>query len=65
KILANAKASRDKLIADAVKQGEADSEPILTNGNKEVDNIKNMLQEKKDKAIKLVVERIVKIHGNS
>ncbi|MGL5354912.1 MAG: ATPase, partial [Clostridium sp.] len=30
KILTVAKASRDKLIAEAIKQGEADSEPILT-----------------------------------
>ncbi|MBU3108371.1 ATPase [Clostridium gasigenes] len=65
KILEVAKASKDKLIDDAIKQGENDAEPILIKGNKEVDDINNMSQEKKDMAIKLVVERIVKIHGNS
>ena len=45
--------------------GKKEAEPILAKGRKESEDILNVSEEKKLNAVKLVVERIVKVHGNS
>lgn len=64
-ILEKAKAKKMKLMQDAQTEGDKEAEPILTKGEKEVQDIRNVSGAKKDNAINLVVERIVRIHGNS
>ena len=45
--------------------GNKEAEPILAKGRKEAEDILNVSEDKKINAVKLVVERIVKVHGNS
>lgn len=45
--------------------GDKEAEPILAQGRKEAEDISNVSEDKKLNAVKLVVERIVKVHGNS
>ena len=53
------------LLNAALEEGNSNAEPILKIGEKEIEAIRNMSQDLKDNAINIVVERIVKIHGNS
>lgn len=64
-IIEDAKQQAQKLLQKAVEEGNSEAEPILQVGLTEIDSIKNMSQEIKERAINIVVERIVKIHGNS
>ena len=51
-----------------IKEAEKKAEKIISEANqdaKEIEAIHNMSQDLKDNAINIVVERIVKIHGNS
>lgn len=64
-VLAKAKEKTNKLINDAVNIGNKEAEPILAKGKKDAEDILNISDDKKNNAVKLVVERIVKIHGNS
>lgn len=50
---------------EAISAGNKEAEPILAKGKSEASDIENISEEKKNNAVKLVVERIVKIHGNS
>ena len=54
-----------EIMNDAVEKGNNEASPILEKGKEDVDAISNMSQKIKDNAINIVVERIVKIHGNS
>lgn len=65
KILSEANTKRTQIIAKAEEEGNTEAKPILKKGDSEVSSIKNISNEKKDNAINLIVERIVKIHGNS
>lgn len=64
-IVSGAKTKANSLLKSALEEGNSNAEPILKVGDKEVKNIHNMSQDLKDNAINIVVERIVKIHGNS
>lgn len=59
------KTKANDLLNAALEEGNNKAKPILEMGEKEIEAIKNMSQEIKDNAINIVVERIVKIHGNS
>jgi V/A-type H+/Na+-transporting ATPase subunit G/H len=65
KILNEANLNKSKIISEAEETGKLESEPILRKGEEEVLSIKGISDEKKNNAINLIVERIVKIHGNS
>jgi V/A-type H+/Na+-transporting ATPase subunit G/H len=65
KILNDANSKRNEIIRKAEDEGNAKAEPILVKGREEISQIKNIPKEKKNNAINLIVERIVKIHGNS
>ena len=60
-----ARAKADKLIQEAIEAGNVEAKPILENGEKEKESIRNLSPTLKENAINIVVERIVKIHGNS
>ena len=64
-IINNAKIKANDLLNAALEEVNSNSEPILKMGEKDIEAIRNMSQEVKDNAINIVVERIVKIHGNS
>lgn len=64
-IISNAKAKANDLLHAALEEGNSKAKPILEVGEKDIEAIRNMSQEVKDNAINIVVERIVKIHGNS
>ena len=53
------------ILSAALEEGNSNAEPLLKSGAKEIEAIHNMSQDLKDNAINIVVERIVKIHGNS
>ena len=52
-------------MQDAIDAGNKEAEPILLKGKKDAEDIYNISEDKLDNAVKLVIERIVKIHGNS
>ena len=64
-IVSDAKTKANNLLSAALEEGNSNAEPILERGEKEIEAIRNMSQDLKDNAINIVVERIVKIHGNS
>ena len=64
-IVSDAKTKANNLLKAALEEGNSNAEPILKMGEKEIEAIRNMSQDLKDNAINIVVERIVKIHGNS
>ena len=64
-ILVKAKERASSLIDEAIHSGNKEASPILEKGKKESEDIRNIDGNKKNNAVKLVVERIVKIHGNS
>ncbi|MDV4150945.1 ATPase [Clostridium sp. AL.422] len=65
KILESANLRKNEILEKAKKDGNIEAEPILNQGERDVQEIKNISAEKKNNAINLIVERIVKIHGNS
>ena len=65
KIIEIAKKEQEKILKQAEEEGAKEAEPILKKGEEEIAKIKNLSDEKKNNAINLIVERIVKIHGNS
>ncbi|WP_291649183.1 ATPase [Clostridium sp.] len=65
KVLNEANLKKTQIIAKAEEEGNSEAAPILEKGGKEVVSIKNISDDKKNNAINLIVERIVKIHGNS
>ena len=72
KIISEANQDAKEIISNATKEAEikyndiiSEAEPLLKSGAKEIEAIHNMSQDLKDNAINIVVERIVKIHGNS
>ena len=64
-IVSDAKTKANNLLSAALEEGNSNAEPILEMGEKEIEAIRNMSQDLKDNAINIVVERIVKIRGNS
>ena len=65
KILKDANLRKDEILKKAEEEGNVKAAPILEKGEKDVEEIKNISDDKKNNAINLIVERIVKIHGNS
>lgn len=65
KILECANLRKSEILKKAEEDGNSESKPILDKGEKEVQEIKNISTDKKNNAINLIVERIVKVHGNS
>ena len=51
-------------MENALAEGNKVAEPILEKGKQESENIYNISDDKKNNAVKLVVERIVKANGN-
>ena len=64
-ILNSANLRKNEILKKSEEDGNFEAKPILEKGEKEVEDIKNISDEKKNNAINLIVERIVKIHGNS
>ena len=64
-IISEAKTKANDLLSAALEEGNSNAEPLLKSVAKEIEAIHNMSQDLKDNAINIVVERIVKIHGNS
>ncbi|MFT5871730.1 MAG: V/A-type H+-transporting ATPase subunit G/H [Clostridium sp.] len=65
KVLDAAREENKKSIENAKEEGRVKSEPIFATGKIEVTNILNLEGVKFDRAVNLVVERIVKNNGNS
>ena len=65
KIVEYANLKKSETIKKAEDDGNSEAAPILSKGENEVIEIKNISEDKKNNAINLIVERIVKIHGNS
>ncbi|MGL4773571.1 MAG: ATPase [Clostridium sp.] len=60
-----AKKKAEEIIQDGIEEGNKIATPILEDGRKSSEGILNISDEKKNDAAKIVIERIVKIHGNS
>lgn len=54
-----------KILDDAAKNAEKEAAPILEKGEKEVQELLKIPEDKFSGAVNLVVERIVKFNGNS
>lgn len=65
KILDDAKAQRQQIMNDAVAKAEKNTEYIFEEGRNEANNIKKISNEKVERAVNLVIERIVNINGDS
>ena len=65
KVLETANLRRFEILKKAEEDGNSEAKPILDKGEKEVQEIESISTDKKNNAINLIVERIVKIHGNS
>lgn len=65
RIIEIANKEKEKILKQSEEEGAREAEPILKKGEEEIAKIKNLSDEKKNNAINLIVERIVKIHGNS
>ncbi|MGL4740133.1 MAG: ATPase [Sarcina sp.] len=64
-ILDNAKSEGQEIIDAAVTSANIEAEKLFEKGEKDCKSITSLEQEKIDQAVKLVIERIVNIHGNS
>ncbi|KRQ87326.1 V-type ATP synthase subunit H [Caloramator mitchellensis] len=79
-IIKNAKEQADNIIKDAHKranimhdeilskyenEGQVEANPIIEEGNKSIEQVKNVPPDKLDKAVNMVIERIVNSHGDS
>ncbi|MBE6053716.1 MAG: ATPase [Clostridium sartagoforme] len=65
KTLAAANLRKNEILNKAEEEGNLEAKPILDQGERDVEEIKKISTDKKNNAINLIVERIVKIHGNS
>jgi V/A-type H+-transporting ATPase subunit G/H len=65
RVLEAAREETKKIIENAKEEGKRKSEPIFKKGKIEVESILNSESERFDRAVKTVVERIVKNNGNS
>jgi|GEM_PF-196698 V/A-type H+-transporting ATPase subunit G/H len=65
KAIVAAKEKCNSIIEKAIAEGQSKAEPILKQGEKDSQDIYNISTEKKMSAVKLVIERIVKVNGNS
>ncbi|WP_066895337.1 ATPase [Clostridium nigeriense] len=65
KILECANLRKIEILKKSEEDGNLEAAPILEKGEEEVQEIKNVSDDKQNNAINLIVERIVKIHGNS
>lgn len=64
-IIVNAKENSKSIIDNAIKLANDEAAPVLEKGYKEKGEILKISEDKKNKAVNLVIERIVNIHGNS
>ena len=53
------------MIEKAISEGNEKAKPIISKGESEAKEILNISKSKKDSAVNLVIERIVKVNGNS
>lgn len=64
-MIIDSKEKESDIITENIQNANCKAKDIFKNGEKEVQEILNISNEKKQNAVKLVVERIVNIHGNS
>ncbi|MGL5764869.1 MAG: ATPase [Sarcina sp.] len=64
-ILDDAKCEGQKIIDAAVTSANIKAEKLFEQGKKDCKSITDLDKEKIDQAVKLVIERIVNIHGDS
>lgn len=55
----------NNVISKYEKEAELDSKPIIEESNTTINALNNISQDLLDKAVNLVIERIVNSHGNS
>lgn len=65
KIMGEAKEEYRRILAEAEEEGNRKAEPIIKNGEKEILNLKDISPELREKAVNLIIERIVMADGNS
>lgn len=65
KIIKDAEEEAKDIIEKSIEAAKKDSMPILDKGIEAVENIRNVSQDNLNKAINIVIERIVKVNGNS
>ncbi|NEZ45921.1 ATPase [Clostridium niameyense] len=65
KIIKDAEKEAKDIIEKSIETAKKDSIPILDKGIESVKNIRNVSQDNLNKAINIVIERIVKVNGNS
>lgn len=65
RIINEAEESARTIKEKALKEGEAASKPILENGISEASKIIDISDEKIDRAVNIIIERIVNANGNS
>jgi V/A-type H+-transporting ATPase subunit G/H len=65
KIIEQSKSEGEAVLKKATEEALKDSEPISIRGIDEINIINNLDQNKRGSAVKLIIERIVNIHGNS
>lgn len=65
KILESAKKEAEGFMQASIAEGNYEAEKLFAKGKQECEDIMAPSQDKIDKAVKLVIERIVNIHGNS
>lgn len=65
RIVDGAKVKAQRIMDEAITLGNKEAEPILYKGDEEVYKFSNLPEENINNAIKLVIERIVNINGNS
>ena len=64
-IVGTAKESAQEIIDTAISSGEDEAKAIKLAGSEKCASILNLSNDKVDAAVKLVIERIVNINGNS
>lgn len=65
RIINEAKLEAKDILDRAIASGNEEAAPILEKGKSEKEAILNISKDIMDKAVNLVIERIVKINGNS
>ncbi|MDV3427245.1 MAG: ATP synthase archaeal subunit H [Bacillota bacterium] len=63
-LMKEAKEECNTILAAAEQEGNEKAKPIIDDGDKEILNLKNISPELKEKAVNLIVERIVMRSGN-
>lgn len=64
-IMEEAKREAEGIKEKALQEGEAIAKPIMEKGMKESEELAALSNEELDKAVNIIIERIVNINGNS